>query len=115
FAANACQAKWFSGVGQLPCPGIDGNPNGFVLLLSHPVLETGVTVSQPGLLTFPQNVQNGYIQGFYPPIHVQNGDRFRSIINCEHEATSCYIAFRLGYQTGEDPIKTFWGPFLERY
>jgi len=116
FAANACsQGRWFSGVGQLPCPGIDGNPNGFVLLLDHPVLETGMTDPRHGLLTFPQNIQNGYIQGIYPPFHVQNGDRFRSFINCENGATSCYLAFRLDYQIGIDSIKTLWGPYLERY
>jgi len=115
FASNACAASWFSSAGQLPCPGIDGDPKGFVLKLNNPVLETGVTDTRPGLLTFPQNVQNGYIQGFYPPIHVQSGDRFRSILNCEGGATNCYVAFRLDYQVGSDSIKTFWGPFLERY
>jgi murein DD-endopeptidase MepM/ murein hydrolase activator NlpD len=115
FAANACAATWFSGAGQLPCPGVEGDPRGFVLKLDHPHLETGAFDSRPGLLTFPENVQNGYIQGFYPPFHVEIGDRFRSLLNCEFGATNCYIAFRLDYQVGAEPIKTFWGPFLERY
>jgi hypothetical protein len=115
FVTNVCAATWFSGAGQLPCPGVDGDPRGFVLRLSHPSLETGATDTRPGLLTFPQNVQNAYIQGFYPRFHVQNGDRFRSTIGCEGGATNCYVAFRLDYQTGTDSIKTFWGPFLERY
>jgi hypothetical protein len=115
FAANVCTAVWFSGAGRLPCPGNDGDLNGFVLKLNNLILETGVTDARPGILTFPQNVQSGYIQGFYPPFHVQNGDRFRSIITCEGGATSCYVAFRLDYQVGSDSIKTFWGPFLERY
>jgi hypothetical protein len=83
--------------------------------VSNPKLESGVTDPRPGLLTFPQNIQNGYIQGFYPPFKVQNGDRFRSVINCEGGAVNCYVAFRLEYQTGNDPIKIYWGPFLERY
>jgi Ig-like domain from next to BRCA1 gene len=115
FATNACAATWFSGAGQLPCPGTDGDAKGFVLKVSNPKLETGATDTRPGLITFPQNIQNGYIQGFFPPFKVQSGDRFRSIINCEAGATSCYVAFRLDYQTGTDPIKTFFGPFLERY
>lgn len=115
FAANACAAVWSSGAGQLPCPGIDGDARGFVLIRNNPVLETGVTDTRQGLLTFPQNIQNGYIQGTYPAFHVQSGDRFQSRIGCEGGATSCYVAFRLDYQTGSDPIKTFWGPFLERY
>jgi hypothetical protein len=115
FAAEACKASWFSGAGALPCPGSNGDAKGFVLQVSNPKLETGATDNRPGLLTFPQNIQNGYIQGFYPPFRVQNGDRFRSIINCEGGATLCYVAFRLDYQTGTDPIRTLWGPFLERY
>jgi hypothetical protein len=115
FATNACAGTWYSGAGQLPCPGTNGDAKGFVLKVSNPKLETGATDTRPGLLTFPQNVQNGYIQGFFPPFRVQSGDRFRSIINCEAGATYCYVAFRLDYQTGTDPIKTFWGPFLERY
>jgi hypothetical protein len=115
FAVKACDGTWYSGAGQLPCPGTDGDAKGFVLKVSNPKLETGVTDSRLGLLTFPQNIQNGYIQGIYPPFKVQSGDRFRSTINCEGGATNCYVAFRLDYQTGNDPIKTFWGPFLERY
>ncbi|HLO32867.1 MAG TPA: NBR1-Ig-like domain-containing protein [Anaerolineales bacterium] len=115
FATNACAGTWFSGAGQLPCPGTDGDAKGFVLKVSNPKLETGATDTRPGIITFPQNIQNGYIQGFFPPFRVQSGDRFRSIINCEAGATKCYAGFRLDYQTGSDPIKTFWGPFLERY
>jgi murein DD-endopeptidase MepM/ murein hydrolase activator NlpD len=115
FAASACTATWFSGAGQLPCPGVDGDPKGFVLLLTNPKLESGVNDTRPGLLTHPQDIQNGYIQGFYPAFRVQSGDRFRSTISCEFGATDCYLAYRLDYQVGSDPIKTFWGPWLERY
>ena len=115
FVAGMCSAVWISGAGQLPCPGIDGSPNGFVFKLDHPMLENGTTNTPPGLLTFPQDTPNGYIQGFYPPFHVQNGDRLRSILSCEFGATGCYVAFRLDYQIGADPVRTLFGPFLERY
>jgi hypothetical protein len=111
FTANACEATWFSGAGQLPCPGIDGNANGFVYKVDNPKLESGAIDSRPGLLTFPQN---GYIQGFYPRFRVQNGDRFRATVGCEGGATNCYVAFRLDYEVG-GTIRPFWGPFLERY
>ena len=118
FAANACAGTWYSGTGELPCPGIDGDAQGFVLNVSNPQLESGATDPRPGLITFPSPLQGalyGYIQGSFPPFEVQNGDRFRSIVNCESGATNCYVAFRLDYQTGSDPIKTLWGPLLERY
>ena len=115
FAANMCAATWSSGAGQLPCPGTDGDPDGFVLKLNQPQLESGAIDPRPALLTVPQNTQNGYIQGLFPPFHVENGDRFRATLSCQSGATACYVAFRLDYQVGTEPIKTFWGPFLERY
>jgi len=115
FAANACNGVWYSGAGQLACPGTDGDAKGFVLKVTNPKLETGATDSRPTLLAFPQANQDGYIQGFFPAFKVQNGDHFRSTIGCESGSTNCYVAFRLDYQTGTDPIKTYWGPFLERY
>jgi hypothetical protein len=115
FAAGMCDAIWTSGAGGLYCPGIDGTANGFVMRIDQPRLETGATDPRSSLLTFPQNVQNGYIQGIYPPIHIQNGDHFHSTLTCEFGATNCYVAFRLDYQVGSDPVRTFWGPFLERY
>lgn len=115
FAVNACAASWFSGAGALPCPGTDGDNKGFVLKVSNPKMESGAFDNRPAILTFPQAMSNGYIQGFYPPFRVQTGDRFRSTINCEGGATLCYVAFRLDYQTGSDPIRTIWGPFLERH
>jgi hypothetical protein len=115
FATNACAGTWFSGAGQLQCPGADGDAKGFVLKLSNPKLETGATDNRPSILTFPQNVSSGYIQGFFPAFRVQSGDRFRATIGCEGGSTLCYVAYRLDYQTGSDPIFTLWGPFLERY
>jgi hypothetical protein len=113
FAANACSATWTSAAGALPCPGTDGSASGFVLKLAAPKLEDGTT-GLPGLLTAPQNVTDGYIQGIYPAFTVQSGDKFQSIINCEYGATSCYVTFRLDYQVGSGPIQTFWF-FRERY
>jgi hypothetical protein len=115
FAANACSAVWYSGVGALPCPGTDGDPKGFVLKVNQPTLENGTVDSRMGLITFPQNIFNGYIQGFYPSYLVRPGDRFRSIVNCSYNDPSCYVIFRLDYQTGSNPIATLWGPFFEKY
>jgi len=115
FVANVCAASWYSGAGQLPCPGTDGDARGFVLIKSPSLLENNTTDSRPGLLTFPQNVTNGYIQGIYPTYHVRSGDKFRSIVNCEGGATSCYVVFRLDYSiAGSSTIQTFWA-FVERY
>lgn len=114
FVANAPSATWTSGAGTLPFPGTEADAKGFVRKLDAPRLENGVEDSQAGLLTVPQNVQNGYIQGVFPPFTVQAGDRFQSIVNCEYGATGCYVTFRLDYQIGSNPVRTFW-TFDEKY
>lgn len=114
FVAHVCDAQWVSAAGVLPCPGNEGDARGFVRVISSPRLENGATDPRPGLLTVPQNLYNGYIQGIYPTFRVQSGDRFESIVNCEYEATSCLVIFRLDYRIGDGPIQTLWA-FGERY
>lgn len=115
FVANVCTATWFSGAGQQPCPGSDGNANGFVLIKNAPKLEDNTTDSRPGLLTYPQNVNNGYIQGIYPAYKVKSGDKFRATIGCEGGATTCYVVFKLDYAvSGSNEIKTYWA-FVEKF
>jgi hypothetical protein len=114
FVANASSATWTSSAGALSFPGTDGDNKGFAKKLDSPKLENGSTDTAPGLLTAPQNTYNGYIQAQYPAFKVQSGDRFQSIINCEYGATSCYVNFRLNYQIGSGPVRTFWS-FNERY
>lgn len=115
FVANVCAANWYSGAGQLPCPGADGDSKGFVLIANPSQLENGTTDSRTGLITFPQNINNGYIQGIYPTYKVKTGDKFRATIGCEHNATSCYVVFRLDYSlSGTSSIQTFWA-FVEKY
>ncbi|HJS17134.1 MAG TPA: NBR1-Ig-like domain-containing protein [Anaerolineales bacterium] len=106
FLANACSAQWKSGAGILPCPGTDGDSKGFVLQLNPARLEDG-TASAPGLLTFPQNRYNGYIQGLYPAFTVQPGDRFQSSVSCE-QGSNCHVTFRLDYMLANGYIGTFW-------
>ncbi|HEX9838673.1 MAG TPA: NBR1-Ig-like domain-containing protein [Anaerolineales bacterium] len=106
FTSNACSAEWKSTVGLLPCPGTDGNANGFVVKLDAPKLEDG-SIGAPGLLTVPQNRFNGYIQGLYPTFTVQPGDKFQSTVGCEFGA-ACYVTFRLDYMTASGYIATFW-------
>jgi hypothetical protein len=113
FYTQACSATWTSGAGTLPCPGTDGSASGFVMKLESPWLENGTT-SQPGLLTHPQLLSGGYIQGVYPAFQVKKGDRFQALVNCEYRATNCYVTFQLDYQIGTGPVKTLW-VFREKY
>jgi hypothetical protein len=114
FTANASSATWSSGAGTLAFPGTDGNPSGFGLQLDNPQFESGITYTTPGLLMSPQNIYNGYIQARYPAFQVQSGDRFQATVGCQYGATGCYVAYRLDYQIGNGPIRTFW-VFREKY
>ncbi|MGB7876147.1 MAG: NBR1-Ig-like domain-containing protein [Anaerolineales bacterium] len=114
FAANAPSATWTSGAGALTFPGTDGDAKGFALKLDKPKFESGIELGNPGLLVAPQNIYNGYIQGIYPAFRVQSGDRFQATIGCEYGATNCYVAYRLDYQIGNGPVRTFW-TFREKY
>ena len=114
FVSNVCSAQWFSGAGALPCPGTDGDSRGFVLTIANPRLENGTTSTQPGLLTFPQFITNGYIQGYYPAVNVLTGDHFQATLDCDYGAADCFVIFRLDYQIGSGPVQTL-GTFAERY
>jgi uncharacterized repeat protein (TIGR01451 family) len=105
FVGNACSAVWTSGAGSLTCPGTDGDAKGFIQKLDAPKLENGTT-GPASLLTAPQNITDGYIQGVYPAILVQSGDHFRSILNCQFGATGCFVTFQLNYQIGTGPVQT---------
>ena len=114
FANSVCMANWTSAAGTLPCPGTDGDNRGFLLSLTSPRLENGVTDSRPGILTFPQNSSTGYIQGNYPAFAVQSGDRFKATLSCEYGASECFVIYRLDYRVGAGPVQTL-GTFGERY
>ena len=114
FTANAGSATWTSGAGVLAFPGTDGSASGFALRLEKPKFESGLESPLPGLLFAPNNVTNGFIQAIYPAFRVQTGDRFQATVGCEFNATSCYTAYRLDYQIGTGPVRTFW-TFREKY
>jgi hypothetical protein len=106
FAEQACSAEWSSGAGVLPCPGEeDEKSNGLVLLPVNPVLENGVTETNPTLLTVPQQIQDGLIRGTYPDFAVQSGDHFQATIGCLSGATGCDVMFQLNYRIGDGSIQ----------
>lgn len=114
FADNYCKADWSNGNNALPCPGSDGNVNGYVIRLNSPKMENGVTENESGLLTVPQDKRNGFISGEFPAMTIQSGDRFRTIVNCQHNATKCDVVFRLDYRNNGQ-VKTFasWAEVYE--
>ncbi len=114
FATNYCDAQWSNNQKALPCPGVEGDNDGYVIKLDSPKLENGDPAGNHGLITYPRDANNGIIKGVYPPIHVQEGDRFRSIINCRYNSSGCDVVFRLDYQVGNGAVNNL-GQWNEAY
>ena len=113
-AADYCTADWRSEAGDLGCPGNEGGKKGYAIRVKNPKLENGTVYKGLGILTVPERVFNGYLKGFYQGFTVQDGDRFRGIINCEYASDGCNVLFRLEYKVAGEEIKTFW-QFPESY
>lgn len=111
---NYCQdASWENASRDLPCPGSDGDDRGFVIGLEAPKLEDGKSYGK-GLLTFPEKRSDGMISGKFEAVRIESGDRFQTLIGCEHKANDCDVIFRLQYQVGGGGIRTL-GQWREVY
>ncbi len=97
FVEKVCMADWQSNSGALLCPGLEGDPRGFVIPVSRPQLEDGTVADLPALLTVPQFSAEGYVEGIYPLYLVQSGDHFQTTVGCEKDAEACSVLFRVGY------------------
>jgi hypothetical protein len=113
FVTNPCAATWETGNGTIAC-GVDGDINGSAIKLNTPVMEDGSTEDEPGLLTVPQDKNNGFISGQYPAMTVQAGDRFRTIVNCQYGTKNCDVFFRLNYKiNGQVKTLASWHEIYE--
>jgi hypothetical protein len=114
FADNYCKADWDNGANSLPCPGTDGDAEGYVIKLNAPRMENGTKENQPGLLTVPRDRRNGIISGEFPAFTVQTGDRFRTIVNCQHNSPNCNVIFRLDFRSsGQVKTLASWNEAYE--
>jgi Ig-like domain-containing protein len=113
FVASFCEATWKTDSKNLPCPGTEGDDRGFVLMFDAPKMEDGNTRG-PGLITYPEKSNTGFIKGQYPPLDVRSGDRFEALIGCAYKANDCNLIFRLEYQIGNGNIRSL-GQWQEVY
>ena len=111
--ANYCQASWQNESRDLPCPGAEGDDQGFVMVMNNPEMEDGKSVGN-GLLTYPERGNNKLISGKYPAFRIQTGDRFQTVIGCLEEANDCDMVFRLQYPIGNGSVRTL-GQWREVY
>jgi Ig-like domain from next to BRCA1 gene len=97
FVSSACSAKWVSSSGTLTCPGKEGDAKGYVIPMTSAPLENR-NENEPTLLTRPDEKDNGYITGTYPPFAVKDGDEFITDIGCLADSEKCNVEFRLDYR-----------------
>jgi hypothetical protein len=116
FVSILCAADW-RGVDSepLPCPGPNyDTTHGFVIIEPNPILENGVTATDPAIITYPAQEDGGVISGRYPAFKVKDGDRFRTAIGCLYETVSCNVVFKLNYSANGGPVHTL-GRWTESY
>lgn len=115
FARLACSAEWSTGAGVIPCPGKEGDNQGYVLLAENQAMEDGKEREGPAILVIAQPIANGYIKGEFPPVVVPTQADFRATLSCAPGANGCYVRFRVTYRVdnGEEQLLGEWSEGYE--
>ena len=97
FALNLCAATWRSEIMRLPCPGYTTSNEGFAQLLNNPKLENR-RENEPAIWVHPNEDKDGWLEGTYPAIKVQDGDHFKAWVGCIEGYKKCSLKFYLDYE-----------------
>jgi hypothetical protein len=103
FTDEYCMAAWSGSQGLLPCPGNAADPDGSVVLLERPSLESRID-NNPALWTRPGTRRNDSISGQYPAYLVQDGDRFQAEVGCLSGSPDCAVIFQVDYRINNGPV-----------
>jgi hypothetical protein len=114
FAEHLCSAQWSSGAGGVPCPGKDGDSQGYVLPVQNPTMEDNQQRDGLGWLSVAQPVSNGFLVGRYPAVMVPPHSDFRATLSCNLGTTGCYVRFMITYQVDNGPEQVL-GEWNEGY
>jgi hypothetical protein len=102
-AARACEAVWRSSTAALGCPGSTNDPNGSIVLLDNPSLESRQE-NEPALWVRPNEGRGGRITGLYPSYIARQGDHFLSEVGCLRDNPDCDLLFVLEYRAVDGNI-----------
>ncbi|MEJ5224882.1 MAG: NBR1-Ig-like domain-containing protein [Anaerolineales bacterium] len=105
-AADALNARWDDGVGQLPFNSYGGAPErGGVYDVTSPKMEDKTYDNARAIQVAPNYTKNGYLQGTFPFYIVQAGDHFVAGVGCHADAKKCFMTFQLSYrEEGGAPV-----------
>ncbi len=105
FVEDVCEARWRNDDGGVPCPGSDGDAEGFVFVSDNPALEDGSIKSEPAIVMHPRVITDGLLRGRYPSYTIRPGDHFRAVIGCLDGHPNCNVRMEFRYRPpGEDAI-----------
>lgn len=99
FTAYICQARWVASDGDAsaPCAGIDQSKSQWAAVLLNPKLEDGRQEDERAIwMHLPE--KGDWIQGFYPAISIQSGNKFEAWVGCLDSSPTCTAEFSLDYR-----------------
>lgn len=106
FAPDICNAKWSNNGQEISCPGAEGQPSGYVNLLTE--IELNLPYKANAILSVPSQDRNFLdIFGAFPTRTIGLNDFFRAQLYCMPD-TQCDVTFSLGYY---DSSGKFFEPF----
>jgi hypothetical protein len=105
FALNYCDALWHSATDRLSCGDSSTSQNGTVQFLVSPNFENRHE-NEPTLWVHPNEASNGWIEGNYPAITIESGDRFKAWVGCLEGNEQCDVTFYLSYIDEDNHIYT---------
>lgn len=101
---NICDALWRNSTSDttapLPCPGKDGDANGYVYRTDTPKFYSR-SDDEPSIVVGPQQVSDGVIVGTFPPVLVPSGSQFRTFVGCGEKMTNCNARVTITSQVGD--------------
>ena len=93
-----CDAAWRTNAGDITCPSLKVDTvNGSITRSYAPVLSSGAKDDEGAIYTVPAKGGDGMIMGKYPKFKIENGYRFRALINCAYKAEKCDVTYELSY------------------
>lgn len=99
FISSGPDAAWSNAQGQLPWGDPGSDSAGIATEVKNKKMEDGKTYARL-LATYPQIVDDGYIQGIYPLYTVVSGDHFRTLIGLREGCQDGKVRFQLKYREG---------------
>ncbi len=106
---NTCFGQWSYATGAdapaLPCPGKEGDRNGYVYTTTSPKFYTR-TDNESSIVAAPQQVDNGMIVGTFPPVLVPSNSQWRAFVGCGEKMDNCDADVTITAQSSDGQEQT---------